>query len=153
MSKTARALRRRSTEAEKLLWSRLRGRRPEGIKFKRQVPIANYIVDFVALDLKFIVEVDGGQHQIRAAADAERTRILQEWGYHVVRLWNNDVLGNIDGVLEAICKSFNSSAEPLTPPSPRRGEGDDWAQKKGAPLARPWARVAGAGARPRASGV
>ena len=62
MSKTARALRRRSTEAEKLLWSRLRGRRLEGIKFKRQVPIANYIVDFVALDLKFIVEVDGGQH-------------------------------------------------------------------------------------------
>ena len=106
MSKTACALRRRSTEAEKLLWSRLRWRRPEGIKFKRQVPIANYIVDFVALDLKFIVEVDGGQHQIRAAADAERTRILQEWGYHVVRLWNNDVLGNIDGVLEAILQEI-----------------------------------------------
>jgi very-short-patch-repair endonuclease len=106
MHKTARALRRRSTEAEKLMWSRLRGRRLQGIKFKRQVPIANYIVDFVALDLKFIVEVDGGQHQIRAAADAERTRVLEEWGYHVVRVWNNDVLGNIDGVLEAILQEI-----------------------------------------------
>jgi very-short-patch-repair endonuclease len=106
MHKTARALRRRSTETEKLMWSRLRGRRLQGIKFKRQVPIANYIVDFVALDLKFIVEVDGGQHQIQAAADAERTRVLEEWGYHVVRVWNNDVLGNIDGVLEAILQEL-----------------------------------------------
>jgi very-short-patch-repair endonuclease len=106
MHKTARALRRTSTEAEKLMWSRLRGRRLQGIKFKRQVPIANYIVDFVALDLKFIVEVDGGQHQTQAAADAERTRVVEEWGYHVVRVWNNDVLGNIDGVLEAILQEL-----------------------------------------------
>jgi len=106
MGKLARTLRKRSTEAEKLLWSRLRGRRFEGIKFKRQVPIANYIVDFVALDLKFVVEVDGGQHDVRAARDAERTRVLEEWGYHVVRFWNNDVLGNIDGVLEAILQEL-----------------------------------------------
>jgi very-short-patch-repair endonuclease len=102
MGKFARTLRSRSTEAEKVLWSRLRGRRVDGIKFKRQVPIANYIVDFAALDLKFIIEVDGGQHDERAALDTERTRILQEWGYHVVRYWNNDVLGNVEGVLEAI---------------------------------------------------
>ncbi len=102
MSKFARTLRKRSTEAEKLLWSRLRGRRFEGIKFKRQAPIANYVVDFVALDLKLIIEVDGGQHDEHAALDAQRTRILEEWGYHVIRFWNNDVLGNIDGVLEAI---------------------------------------------------
>jgi very-short-patch-repair endonuclease len=106
MHKAARAPRRRSPEAEKLMWSRLRGRRLQGIKFKRQVPIANYIVDFVALDLKFIVEVDGGQHQTQAAADAERTRVVEEWGYHVVRVWNNDVLGNIDGVLEAILQEL-----------------------------------------------
>ena len=102
MSKFARTLRRRSTEAEKLLWSRLRGRQFDGIKFKRQVPIANYVVDFLALDQKFIIEVDGGQHDLRAAKDTERTRILEEWGYHVVRFWNNDVLTNIDGVLESI---------------------------------------------------
>jgi very-short-patch-repair endonuclease len=106
MGKLARALRRHSTEAEKLLWSRLRGRRFDGIKFKRQVPIANYVVDFVALDLKFVIEVDGGQHALRADQDAERTRILEEWGYHVIRFWNNDVLGNIDGVLEAILQEL-----------------------------------------------
>ena len=106
MGKLARTLRKRSTEAEKLLWSRLRGRRFEGIKFKRQVPIANYIVDFVALDLKIVIEVDGGQHDVRAAQDAQRTRVLEEWGYHVVRFWNNDVLGNIDGVLEAILQEL-----------------------------------------------
>jgi very-short-patch-repair endonuclease len=106
MSKFARTLRRRSTEAEKLLWSKLRGRRFDGIKFKRQVPIANYVVDFVALDLKFVIEVDGGQHDERAAQDAERTRILEEWGYHVLRFWNNDVLRNIEGVLEAILQEL-----------------------------------------------
>jgi very-short-patch-repair endonuclease len=103
MGKLARTLRKRSTEAEKLLWSRLRGRRFEGIKFKRQVPIANYIVAF---DLKFVIEVDGGQHDLRATQDAERTRILEQWGYHVVRFWNNDVLGNIDGILEAILQEL-----------------------------------------------
>jgi very-short-patch-repair endonuclease len=106
MSKFAGTLRRRSSEAEKLLWSKLRGRRLDGIKFKRQVPIAAYIVDFAALDLKFIIEVDGGQHDVRAAQDAERTRILEEWGYHVVRFWNNDVLNNIEGVLEAILQEL-----------------------------------------------
>ena len=106
MGKLARTLRKRSTEAEKLLWSRLRGRRFEGIKFKREVPIGNYIVDFVALDLKIVIEVDGGLHDMRAARDAERTRILEEWGYHVVRFWNNDVLGNIDGVLDAILQEL-----------------------------------------------
>jgi very-short-patch-repair endonuclease len=106
MRELARALRRHSTDAERLLWSRLRGRRFAGIKFKRQVPIANYIVDFVALDLKLVIEVDGGQHDARAPLDAERTRILEEWGYHVVRFWNNDVLGNMDGVLEAILQEI-----------------------------------------------
>jgi very-short-patch-repair endonuclease len=106
VSKFARTLRRRSTDTEKLLWSRLRGRRFEGIKFKRQVPIANYVVDFVALDLKLIIEVDGGQHDARAGNDAKRARVLQEWGYHVIRFWNNDVLGNIDGVLEAILQEL-----------------------------------------------
>ncbi|HEU0217472.1 MAG TPA: DUF559 domain-containing protein [Stellaceae bacterium] len=107
MREFALVLRRNSTDAEKLLWSRLRGRRLAGIKFKRrQVPIAHYIVDFVALDLKIVIEVDGGQHSARADADAQRTRVLQAWGYHVIRFWNNDILNNIDGVLEAIMQEL-----------------------------------------------
>ena len=109
MNEPARALRRRMTEAEKLMWSKLRGRRFDGIKFKRQKPIAGYIVDFVALDLKLIVENDGGQHAERAAADAARTSVLEEAGYHVVRFWNHDVLRNIDGVLEALVQEFDIS--------------------------------------------
>lgn len=106
MRHLARSLRKRSTNAERLLWSKLRGRRFDGIKFKRQVPIGNYVVDFVALDLKFVIEVDGGQHDARAALDAKRTRILQQWGYHVIRFWNNDVLSNVEGVLEVIAQEL-----------------------------------------------
>ena len=109
MNKLARALRRQMTEAEKAMWSRLRDRRLDGVKFKRQKPIAGYIVDFVALDLKLIVEIDGGQHAERAAEDAARTKVLEESGYHVVRFWNHDVLGNIDGVLEALVQELNIS--------------------------------------------
>jgi len=97
------------TEAEKLMWSKLRDRRLEGVKFKRQKPIAGYIVDFVALDLKLIVEIDGGQHVERAAQDAIRTRAAEESGYHVIRFWNHDVLGNLEGVLEALVQELNIS--------------------------------------------
>jgi very-short-patch-repair endonuclease len=109
VNERARALRREMTEAEKLMWGKLRDRRFEGIKFKRQKPIAGYIVDFVALDLKLIVEIDGGQHVEQAAADAVRTRQLEESGYHVVRFWNHDVLGNLEGVLEALAQEVNIS--------------------------------------------
>ena len=97
------------TQAEKLMWSKIRDRRLDGVKFKRQKPIAGYIVDFVALDLKLIVEIDGGQHAERAAEDAARTKVLEECGYHVVRFWNHDVLGNIEGVLEALVQELNIS--------------------------------------------
>ena len=96
------------TEAEKLMWSRLRGRQLAG-KFKRQLPMAGYVVDFVALDRKLIVEIDGGQHAVRSVKDNERTRVLELAGYHVIRFWNHDVLGNIDGVLEAIIQELNLS--------------------------------------------
>ncbi len=78
MNRQAQALRRRMTEAEKLMWSKLRDRRLDGVKFKRQKPIAGYIVDFVALDLKLVVEIDGGQHAENAAMDAVRTRALRD---------------------------------------------------------------------------
>jgi very-short-patch-repair endonuclease len=97
------------TDAEKLMWSKLRGRRFDHVKFKRRKPIAGCIVDFVALDLKLIVEIDGGQHAQRIAADAARTRALEQAGYHVVRFWNHDVLGSIEGVLEALIQELNIS--------------------------------------------
>ena len=107
MNKQARALRRQMTEAEKVMWSKLRDRRLDGVKFKRQKPIAGYIVDFVALDLKLVVEIDGGQHAERVEEDAART--LEESGYHVVRFWNHDVLRNIEGVLESLVQEQNLS--------------------------------------------
>jgi very-short-patch-repair endonuclease len=109
VNKQARALRRQMTEAEKVMWSTLRDRRLDGVKFKRQKPIAGYIVDFVALDLKLIVEIDGGQHAERVSEDASRTKVLEESGYHVIRFWNHDVLGNTDGVLESLIQELNLS--------------------------------------------
>ena len=97
------------TEAEKVMSSKLRDRRFEGIKFKRQKPIAGYIVDFAALDLKLIVEIDGGQHAERILEDATRTKTLEESGYHVVRFWNHDVLRNIGGVLESLVQELDLS--------------------------------------------
>jgi very-short-patch-repair endonuclease len=109
VNRQARALRRQMTEAEKVMWSKLRDRRLDGVKFKRQKPIAGYIVDFVALDLKLIVEIDGGQHAERVSEDAVRTKVLEESGYHVIRFWNHDVLGNIDRVLESLIQELNLS--------------------------------------------
>jgi very-short-patch-repair endonuclease len=107
MRGAAQALRRRSTEAEKLLWSKLRGRRLQSVKFKRQVPIEGYIVDFVSLERKLIIEVDGGQHAERSEADAVRTAVLEKAGFHVIRFWNHEVLNNTMGVLEAIAQELH----------------------------------------------
>src|SRR6185437_9337736 len=107
MRARARQLRQRSTEAEKFLWSKLRARQLDGVKFKRQVPPAGYIVDFVSLERKLIIEVDGGQHSERNRSDGERTAALERCGYHVVRIWNNDVLTNIEGVLEAVLQELH----------------------------------------------
>jgi len=100
----ARELRHASTDAERLLWSRLRNRRLERAKFRRQVPMGSYIVDFACLELRVIIELDGGQHAEpdHQLQDAERDRWLREQGFCVLRFWNNDVLINLDAVLEAI---------------------------------------------------
>jgi very-short-patch-repair endonuclease len=88
------------TDAERLLWSRLRSRQLNGHKFRRQVPVGSFIADFLCWEAGMIVEVDGGQHD--EATDASRTAWLADNGYHVVRFWNNDVLQNIEGVLEEL---------------------------------------------------
>src|SRR4026209_437888 len=98
----ARTLRSNLTDAEQFLWQRLRYRQIEGHKFRRQRPVGPYIVDFVCVEVKLIIEVDGGQHSDNKTYDMVRDRWLEEEGYRVLRLWNNEVLKNIEGVIEII---------------------------------------------------
>ena len=97
----ARHLRKNMTDAERTLWRFLRQRQLR-YRFRRQRPIGEHIVDFACLYPRLIVEVDGGQHQMRTAQDLERTRRLEAEGYTVLRFWNNEVLEETDSVLEVI---------------------------------------------------
>jgi len=98
----AKRLRRNQTDAERLMWFRLRDRRLAGWKFKRQAPIDRFVIDFFCADGKIIVEIDGGQHDEDRERDASRTAALEAMGYIVLRFWNSDVIRNTDGVLEVI---------------------------------------------------
>ncbi len=119
----AKRFRRSQTDAERLLWFRLRDRRLEGSKFKRQVPIYQYVMDFCCSDARLIVELDGGQHGVHAEADTARAKRLEELGYLVLRFWNNDVLNNLDGVLETILSTAKQhSPEPPDPNPLPQGE-------------------------------
>jgi very-short-patch-repair endonuclease len=109
----ARGLRRQSTNAELKLWNRLRSRSIDGHKFVRQEPIGPYIVDFVCRERRLVIEVDGGQHATDKR-DAVREQWLSEHNYRVLRFWNNDVLGNIDGVLEVIAGALNDATSKPT---------------------------------------
>ena len=100
--RVARRLRRDQTDAEALLWSRLRNHQLCGRKFRRQMPILDYVVDFASTDARVIVELDGGQHAERTVEDEKRSRDLEAAGYIVVRFWNPEVFENLDGVLETI---------------------------------------------------
>jgi very-short-patch-repair endonuclease len=101
---SARRLRRDQTEAEKRMWYLLRGRRFRGVQFRRQHPIDRYTGDFVSLELKLVLELDGGQHNSPEgqASDAVRTATLEKLGFRVIRFWDNDVLSNTAGVLAAL---------------------------------------------------
>jgi very-short-patch-repair endonuclease len=113
----ARRLRKNSTSAERKLWRYLRSRSLGGFKFVRQEPIGPYVADFVCREKRLVVEVDGGQHA-DSSRDAVRDRWLVEHRYRVLRFWNNEVLGNIEGVWETIFAAASS-----TPPLPAaRGE-------------------------------
>jgi very-short-patch-repair endonuclease len=103
----ARRLRRQSTDAELKLWNHLRARSLDGSKFVRQQPIGPYYVDFVCRERRLVVEVDGGQHA-SDKRDIVRNRFLVDRGYRVLRFCNNDVLGNIDGVLETIASALQA---------------------------------------------
>ncbi len=113
----ARALRQNPTDAERLLWRQLRFWQLDGYKFRRQQPIGNYIVDFVCLEKRLVVEVDGGQHADQV--DAQRDNWLRDEGFLVLRFWNHEVLKNIDSVKEMILKNLQST--PFLNPSPQGG--------------------------------
>ena len=105
MSKTfARRLRRDQTDAEQTLWARLRNRQLGGWKFRRQVPLGKFVVDFACYDEKLVVELDGGQHGENPDDDAARTAWLEARGFRVLRFWNHEVLENLEGVLTTIAE-------------------------------------------------
>jgi very-short-patch-repair endonuclease len=115
-SKTERARRLRgaSTDAEGVLWYRLRARRLNGHKFVRQEPIGPYTVDFICRESRLVVEVDGGQHA-DSQHDVVRDKWLTDHNYRVLRFWNNDVSQNLAGVLETIATALAEA-----PPHPDR---------------------------------
>lgn len=117
----ARALRTGQTDCEQRLWARLRAHRLGGLKFRRQPPVGRYIVDFFCPEQRLIVELDGGQHQDRAACDAS----LRAQGYTVLRYWNNAVLQELDAVLEVIAQAAGvlTDASPSPQPLPPQGGG------------------------------
>ena len=117
----ARSLRSRQTDTESLLWTRLRARRLSGFKFRRQVPINDYVVDFVCIEVWLVVEVDGGQHGDRIECDAERSAVLAKSGFRVLRFWNNEVQQRLDDVLDEILRHLQ--APPSPQPSPASGRG------------------------------
>ncbi len=119
-----RGLRIRQTDAERLLWLHLRDRQLEGIKFRRQQALGKYIVDFVSLEEKLVIEVDGGQHNesLIIEKDEQRTQWLNSRGYTVIRFWNSDVLENMEGVVYKIMETLENRSHPhLT--SPVKSEG------------------------------
>jgi very-short-patch-repair endonuclease len=125
----AKDLRKQMTDAEYRLWYFLRAHRFGGVKFKRQVPVGRFIADFACFDRRLIIEVDGGQHA-ESARDARRDAWFLDQGFRVLRFWNNDVLKNTRGVLEAISTALVEAEEKhpspgslRSPPSPTRGEG------------------------------
>ena len=115
----ARELRNNPTNTERVLWRQIRSWQLDGYKFRRQQPLGRYIVDFVCLEKRVVVEVDGGQHAQEATVDAERDRWLRDQGFVVLRFWNNEVLKNMDGAREVILRNLQST--PYLSPSPQEG--------------------------------
>lgn len=110
--------RRDLTDAERALWSRLRDRRLAGLKFRRQVALGPYVVDFCCESARLVIEVDGGPHAGTTDEDLNRTMDLEAMGYLVLRFWNNDVLKNLDGVVESILGTLRKLPSVSPHPNP-----------------------------------
>ena len=98
----ARDLRHHATDAERKLWQHLQGRQLRGLKFRRQFVIAGFVADFACIEIKLVIELDGGQHLERSAEDTSRTHRIEANGYRVLRFWNDDVLLRTDALLDEI---------------------------------------------------
>ena len=110
------------TDAERKLWQYLRGKQLEGCKFRRQHPYYDYILDFVCIERKLVVELDGGQHA-GSSTDELRDAFLKRGGFAVLRFWNHEVLKESDAVVEAIRRILVERATPSPPCPPLEGEG------------------------------
>ncbi len=118
LTQIARSLRSNQTDAEKLLWGKLRNRQFMNLKFRRQVTIENYVADFVCFERGLIIELDGGQHN-ENAKDRDRSDVLESKGFIVKRYWNNEVMNNMEGVFCDLTDTLNT----LTPALSLQGEG------------------------------
>jgi len=116
----ARELRSQQTDAEALLWSRLRNRQLSGLKFRRQRPIGNFIADFACVEIGLAVELDGGQHVEQAAYDSTREEQMLRAGFRTLRFWNHEVFNETDAAMEKIRQVAEESA--LTPALSRERE-------------------------------
>jgi len=108
LKQNARRLRKQMTDAERALWFLLRRKQIDGRRFRKQVPIGKYIVDFACLEARLTIEVDGGQHAEAVAADRERDAWLKSQNFRVLRFWNNDVLKNPEGVIQAVLEALEA---------------------------------------------
>lgn len=114
----ARQLRSNATDAERRLWRHLRACQVGGARFRRQHPVAGFVLDFACPELKLGVELDGGQHLEQRGYDAQRTERLLQHGYRVLRFWNDDVLLRTEAVLEQVLITI----EALRGAAAKRGE-------------------------------
>ena len=125
-TKRAQELRNNATDAERMLWHHLNRRQLEGFKFSRQMPVGPFICDFLCRERRLIVELDGGQHA-ENRQDRRRTAYFEQEGYRVIRFWNNDVLGNVEGVLQSIRSTLKTDPPP-TPSRTREGKSREAAE-------------------------
>ena len=109
---SARELRRNPTDSERTLWRHLRLRQLGGYKFRRQYPLGEYIVDFICLEKRLIIEVDGGQHSEQATYDSKRKAWLAAQGFYMLRFWNNQIFEDLEAVEEQILEALSSKTNP-----------------------------------------
>lgn len=117
-NRVQRLLRSSMTDAERRLWQKLRGKQLYGWKFRRQHPYGDYVLDFVCLESKLVVEVDGGQHVEQRQDDTSRDANLRAAGFVVLRFWNHQVMQQLDDVVNAIVAALPATKPPLSQPSP-----------------------------------
>ncbi|MCM2359800.1 MAG: DUF559 domain-containing protein [Geobacteraceae bacterium] len=122
--KLQRTLRNNMTDTERALWYLLRGRQISGLKFRRQHPFGDCILDFVCPEIRLVIEVDGGQHEQQAKYDENRTQKLQTAGFRVLRFWNNEVLEEKESVKEKIWLVVKELQSHPHPDPPLEGEGE-----------------------------